>query len=169
MGKTKPDDAMILGKWQLKESDNFENFMAAVGVSYLVRKLGNQSKPLVTITKDDSSSTYTFKQESLVSTTSMSFKIGEQFDEKTADGRQVKNTTTKVRQCCMSYYCCYFAGQVNHDVGEAERSQARDAGDQRRQGLGLRQGVLQRQHEMRLHRRRHCHDQNVRPRSIAVS
>jgi len=35
----------VEGKFQLKESENFEDFMKALGVSYLVRKLGNKSSP----------------------------------------------------------------------------------------------------------------------------
>ncbi len=53
-----------------------------------MRTLGNKSSPVVTVSKDDND-LLTFKQESLVSTSQISFKIGEQFDEKTADGRQV--------------------------------------------------------------------------------
>ena len=83
-----PDNA-IYGKWQMVASENFEEFMSRVGVSYMVRKLGNQSKPLVTVSKDDSN-VISFKQESLVSTSVISFKVNEQFDEKTADGRKVR-------------------------------------------------------------------------------
>lgn len=86
--KQQPDD-VIYGKWQLTESHNFEEFMSRLGVSYLVRKLGNKSSPVVTVSKDDND-VLTFKQESLVSTTAISCKLNEQFDEKTADGRQVK-------------------------------------------------------------------------------
>ena len=78
---------MVLGKFQLSESENFDDFMSRLGVSYLVRKLGNQSKPLVTVTQDGDN--LTFKQESLVKTSQFTCKIGEQFDETSADGRQV--------------------------------------------------------------------------------
>ena len=43
------DTNLVPGKWQLTESDNFDNFMGALGVGYLTRKLGNKSKPLVTL------------------------------------------------------------------------------------------------------------------------
>merc|ERR1711976_359962 len=95
MGKASKPDDVIYGKWQMVDSENFENFMSRLGVSYMVRKLGNQSKPLVTVSKDDD--TISFKQESLVSTSTISFKIGEQFDEKTADGRKVKSTMSLVK------------------------------------------------------------------------
>lgn len=41
----------IPGKYQMTTSENFDAFMAALGVGYLTRKLGNASKPLITITK----------------------------------------------------------------------------------------------------------------------
>jgi len=55
----------IEGKWQMTESENFDTFMAALGVGYLTRKLGNASKPLVTI-EQTAPGAYSMKQESLV-------------------------------------------------------------------------------------------------------
>jgi len=69
--------------------------MSKLGVSYVVRKLGNKSTPVVTVSKE--ADVLSFKQESLVSTSEIKFKIGEQFDEKTADGRAVKSTMTLVK------------------------------------------------------------------------
>ena len=86
---------LVPGKWQLTESDNFENFMAALGIGYLTRKLGNQSKPLVTISHQGGEE-WTMKQESLVKTTETKFTMGQQFEEMTADGRKVLTTNTVV-------------------------------------------------------------------------
>ena len=72
----------------MSASENFEAFMSRLGVSYVVRKLGNQSKPLVTVSQEND--TLSFKQESLVSTSITTFKVNEPFDEKTADGRLVR-------------------------------------------------------------------------------
>ena len=89
-------DSVIYGKWQLFQSENFENFMSRLGVSYLVRKLGNKSTPVVTVSKGDDD-LLSFKQESLVSTSEIKFKLGEQFDEKSADGRMVKYLPTNFK------------------------------------------------------------------------
>ena len=78
----------VLGKFQLDKSENFDSFMAALGVGWATRTLGNKTTPVVTVSKDEAD-TMTFKQESLVSTSQISFKIGQPFDEKTADGRKV--------------------------------------------------------------------------------
>ena len=84
---------LVPGKYQLTESDNFDNFMGALGVGYLVRKLGNRSKPLVTLSQEGKE--WTMKSESLVKTTESKFEMDKQFEELTADGRKVM-TTMKV-------------------------------------------------------------------------
>lgn len=80
--------SLIPGDWQLKESENFDKFMSALGVSYVVRKLGNASKPLVTMTPTGPNA-YEMKQVSLVKTSQIQFKLDEPFEETTADGRKV--------------------------------------------------------------------------------
>merc|ERR1711936_405179 len=64
----------------------------ALGVGMVTRKLGNKTSPVVTISEQDGE--YTFKQESLVKTSEIKFKIGEEFEELTADGRKVMSTMT---------------------------------------------------------------------------
>merc|ERR1712026_583293 len=79
------------GKGKPKGSEKGKG-MKALGVGLVTRKLGNKSSPTVTVTEDNGE--YTFKQESLVKTSEIKFKIGEEFDEVTADGRQVKSLMT---------------------------------------------------------------------------
>ena len=62
--------------------------------NHLTRKLGNQSKPLVTISQEGEE--WTFKQESLVKTSEVKFSMGKQFEEVTADGRKVLTTNSVV-------------------------------------------------------------------------
>ena len=68
------------------------NLVYIIGVqfSYIIfsRKLGNQSKPLVTVAAVDDK-TLSFKQVSLVKATEFSCQIGVPFEETTADGRKV--------------------------------------------------------------------------------
>jgi len=85
----------VCGKFQLTESENFEAFMQAMGVGYLTRKLGNQSKPLVTIESGGEDS-FSMKTESLVTTSIINFKLGESFEEITGDGRKVLSTMSMV-------------------------------------------------------------------------
>ena len=92
------------GKYQMTDSENFDDFMAALGIGYLTRKLGNASKPLITISEVDATASgssptkrYSLKQESLVKTTTIEFALGEQIEETTADGRKCKTTFKYVK------------------------------------------------------------------------
>eukprot|EP00090_Calanus_glacialis_P039119 TRINITY_DN68119_c0_g1_i1.p1 TRINITY_DN68119_c0_g1~~TRINITY_DN68119_c0_g1_i1.p1 ORF type:complete len:134 (-),score=22.77 TRINITY_DN68119_c0_g1_i1:193-594(-) len=80
------------GKYKLAKSENFEDFMKALGVGMVTRKLGNKTSPTITVTEEGGE--YTFKQESLVKTSEIKFKIGEEFEESTADGRKVLSKMT---------------------------------------------------------------------------
>lgn len=53
-----------------------------------MRKMGNAATPTVEITKDGD--TYTMKTITTFKTTEIKFKLGEEFEETTADGRVVK-------------------------------------------------------------------------------
>merc|ERR1712244_3963 len=93
MGRGSQSLAMACtGKYQLTKSENFEEFMKALGVGLVTRKLGNKSSPTITVTEENG--LYTFKQESLVKTSEIKFKIGEEFEEVTADGRKVMSKMT---------------------------------------------------------------------------
>jgi len=81
-----------VGKWQLVKSENFDEYMKAVGVGLMTRKVANTVKPLVTISQNgDEISIHT---ESTFKTTDIKFKFGQEFDEETADGRRCKSTIT---------------------------------------------------------------------------
>merc|ERR1712055_731289 len=81
------------GKYRLQTSENFEDFMKVLGVGLVTRKLGNAASPTVTITKEGEE--YAFKQESF-KTSEFKFKVGEPFEEITADGRKVMSTMTQL-------------------------------------------------------------------------
>nr|XP_049606751.1 fatty acid-binding protein, heart isoform X2 [Syngnathus scovelli] len=63
-----------------------------LGVSYPVRKLGNMTKPTTIIEVEGDK--VTVKTRSSVKNTELSFKLGEEFDETTADSRNVKSLVT---------------------------------------------------------------------------
>merc|ERR1712058_163488 len=92
MGSQTADMSACTGKYKLATSENFEEFMKALGVGMVTRKLGNKTSPVVTVTEENG--LYTFKQESLVKTSEIKFKIGEEFEEVTADGRKVMSKMT---------------------------------------------------------------------------
>ncbi|CAI9744294.1 acid-binding, heart-like isoform X2 [Octopus vulgaris] len=83
----------LCGKWQIISSDNFDEYMKAVGVTAENRALANDkfsgsSKLCQLITNDGDS--WTIKTITSVGEREVAFKIGEDFDSQTIDGRAVK-------------------------------------------------------------------------------
>uniref|UniRef100_A0A3B5MSG5 Cellular retinoic acid-binding protein 1 n=1 Tax=Xiphophorus couchianus TaxID=32473 RepID=A0A3B5MSG5_9TELE len=79
----------FVGKWTLVSSDNFDEYMKAVGMSFATRQMGNLSKPNLIITVGDDG-VISIKAESTLKTTAVQFKLNEEFDETTADGRKAR-------------------------------------------------------------------------------
>ncbi|XP_018545000.1 fatty acid binding protein 4b [Lates calcarifer] len=81
------------GTWTLTASENFDDYMKAIGVGFATRQMGNMAKPNLVISVNDAG-VISMKSESTFKTTEIKFKINEEFDETTADGRQTKTTIT---------------------------------------------------------------------------
>ncbi|NWI22149.1 MYP2 protein, partial [Crypturellus soui] len=78
----------FVGTWKLISSENFDDYMKELGVGLAARKLGGLARPDVIISmKGD---IVTIRTESTFKNTEISFKLGQQFDEITADDRKVK-------------------------------------------------------------------------------
>lgn len=58
------------------------------GVSFATRQMGNMAKPDLLISVDDG--VISMKSESTFKTTEIKFKLNEEFEETTADGRKTK-------------------------------------------------------------------------------
>ncbi|XP_042362002.1 fatty acid-binding protein, heart [Plectropomus leopardus] len=84
-------DAFI-GRWDLKSSDNFDTYMKKLGVPFALRSLAGLTKPTTIISINDG--TVLLRTESTLKNTELSFKLEEEFDEKTADDRNVKSIVT---------------------------------------------------------------------------
>jgi hypothetical protein len=80
----------FLGTWHLETSENFDEYMKAVEVSFMMRKLGSLAKPNVTISLNGN--TWSIKGVTTFSTSEAVFQLGEEFEETTADGRKVMST-----------------------------------------------------------------------------
>jgi len=80
------------GKWKVDSTENFDEYLKAIGVNMMMRKMASSAKPPLTITR--SGERWTIKTEG-VKTTEISFSFGEEFDETTADGRKAKSTVTQ--------------------------------------------------------------------------
>jgi len=82
----------FVGKWNNISNEKFDDYMQAVGVNMIWAKVGSVAKPTVYISIDGD--TWTLKSETTMKTTTISFKLGEEFDETTADDRKMKTTIT---------------------------------------------------------------------------
>jgi len=83
----------ITGSYKLTKSENFEEYMKAVGVGMVMRKMAASATPVTDIvqTGDD----WNIKTSTTFKTTDIKFQLGKEFDEETADGRKCKSTITK--------------------------------------------------------------------------
>ncbi|XP_023236636.1 fatty acid-binding protein-like isoform X2 [Centruroides sculpturatus] len=84
--------ADLKGKYKLVSSENFEDFMKALGVGMVMRKLGATSKPTVEISQDGD--TWSIKTITTFKTSEIKFKLGEEFEETRMDGSVVKTVIT---------------------------------------------------------------------------
>lgn len=66
----------------------------SAGVGFATRKVGNMTKPTTIISVEGDQ--VTLKTQSTFKNTEVSFKLGEEFDETTADDRKVKVRTGRV-------------------------------------------------------------------------
>ncbi|KAL7380214.1 hypothetical protein ABVT39_013789 [Epinephelus coioides] len=78
--------------WKLVESQNFDDYMRALGVGFATRQVGNVTKPTVVISQDGDK--VVVKTLSTFRNTEIGAKLGEEFDETTPDDRHVKSTFT---------------------------------------------------------------------------
>jgi hypothetical protein len=63
------------------------------GVGLVVRKVGNSVSPVIELKQNDDE--YTLTSQSTFKNTTITFKLGQEFDEETPDGRTVKSVITQ--------------------------------------------------------------------------
>ena len=81
-------DAFV-GTWKLVDSKNFEDYMKSLGVGFATRQVANMTKPTTII--EVNGDAIIVKTQSTFKNTEVSFKLGVEFDETTADDRKVKS------------------------------------------------------------------------------
>jgi len=80
-------------KYKLASSEKFDEYMKAIGVGLVVRKMGNAASPVIELTKNGDE--YTLTSHSTFKNSTTIFKLGEEFEEETPDGRKVKAVITQ--------------------------------------------------------------------------
>ncbi|KAJ6634732.1 putative fatty acid-binding protein, partial [Pseudolycoriella hygida] len=84
--------AWVGKKYKLEKSENFGDYMKALGVGMMLRQVGNTVYPTVDLVKNGDE--YSFTTSSTFKTTVIKFKEGEEFDEETLDGRKIRSVIT---------------------------------------------------------------------------
>merc|ERR1711970_396739 len=80
--------APITGTYTQKSRDNYEEMLKAIGVGMLLRKAAMASSPVMTIS--ETGGNWTVLTKTTAKTTEVKFRMGEEFDEVSADGRTCK-------------------------------------------------------------------------------
>uniref|UniRef100_A0A646QCX0 Fatty acid-binding protein n=1 Tax=Hemiscolopendra marginata TaxID=943146 RepID=A0A646QCX0_9MYRI len=88
-----PEMAEFVGKYKLISSENFDEYMKALGVGMMTRKMANAATPVQDIVYENGE--FYIKTSTTFKTTELRFKLDQEFDETTGDGRQVKTIVTK--------------------------------------------------------------------------
>ncbi|XP_013375168.1 PREDICTED: fatty acid-binding protein, heart [Chinchilla lanigera] len=82
----------FVGTWKLVDSKNFDDYMKSLGVGFATRQVACMTKPTTVIEKNGN--TIIIKTHSTFKNTEINFDLGVEFDEKTADDRNVKSIVT---------------------------------------------------------------------------
>merc|ERR1712203_361374 len=75
------------GKYERTSADKYEELLKELDVNFLLRKAATVSTPVMEVTEDGG--VWTIKTSTTLKTMELKFKLGEQFEETTPDGRQV--------------------------------------------------------------------------------
>lgn len=81
----------FMGNWETYELINWENFMKALGVGWIMRKAAARATSYINMSKD-AEGNISYKWKLAVKSGHVTFKMEEEYDETTPDGRTVKST-----------------------------------------------------------------------------
>merc|ERR1712121_127890 len=80
------------GKFTRVSAENYDEFLKALNVGFLLRKAATASTPVMEITESDGN--WTMKTSTSLKAIELKFKLGESFQEETTDGRKCETTVT---------------------------------------------------------------------------
>lgn len=126
----------FVGTWTLASSENFDDYMKTIGkfiharcrcgidlidrrfyvlgVNFATRQMGNMVKPNLVFSVGDDG-LVSLKAESTFKTTEIKFKLNEEFEETTADGRNTKvgHLLSLMKQGRTDCLLCWTEGQIS--------------------------------------------------------
>merc|ERR1712133_49569 len=80
----------FIGTWKFQSSDNFEEYLKALGIPLPLRKLANLTSPTVIIKRVDDEK-FSVTTDPVVRAITVTFKLGETVEENTVDLRTVSS------------------------------------------------------------------------------
>jgi hypothetical protein len=81
---------MFAGRYEMVSSENYDEYLKAIGVDMVARKLANNSKPTIEITENGQN--INLKTITTFKTVDLNFILGEEFEEETEAGYKAKTT-----------------------------------------------------------------------------
>merc|ERR1712117_240353 len=84
----------MIGDFQMETSEGFNDFMYELGVNIVTRNIANNLYPLQQLRQDKDDEMVTLETLTSFKNTKIEFKLGEEFEEFTADGREAKTVAT---------------------------------------------------------------------------
>lgn len=80
------------GKFTRVKAENYDEFLKALNVGFLLRKAATASTPVMEITESDGN--WSMKTSTSMKSMELKFKLGVPFEEETSDGRKCETTVT---------------------------------------------------------------------------
>ena len=78
-----------LGTYDQKEAKNYLEFLDDLGLNKLLKKAATASDPVLEVNYDEETNIWRFKTCTKITCDNLSFKIDEEYNRKTIDGREV--------------------------------------------------------------------------------
>ncbi|MFD5067985.1 lipocalin/fatty-acid binding family protein [Streptomyces sp. NPDC058369] len=85
--------SQLAGRYELASTENYSEFLKALGVALPQRTLEETSKPTIEVTGTDR--TWSIKIRTALLNTELNFTLGQEFQEKLLDGRTCRTTITQ--------------------------------------------------------------------------
>jgi len=80
------------GKYTRVSEENYNEFLKALGVNFVLRKAATSSTPVMDISESDGN--WVMKTSTTMKSVELKFKLGVAFEEDTTDGRKCETTVT---------------------------------------------------------------------------
>ena len=78
-----------LGTYDRQEAKNYLEFLDDLGLNKLLKKAATASNPVLEVNYDEETKIWSFKTCTKITCNNLNFKIGEEYNRKTKDGREV--------------------------------------------------------------------------------